>query len=204
MAKRKKQVAAPKRKGTLDQVTADEAATVLRVLLKKHPDLTKEVEALAKSVIGDVSIEGVADEVEDAVRALDLDDLNSRAGRHAHGYVEPSQAACDLVEEAVTPFIEDMERRAEAGQNEAALTTCVGIVLGLYRLRDKDGDEFLGWAVDSPDEMAGEAVVTLRKALRKAKTARHDLKGSASLPAIFRETTPEWAEMLERCWRRSL
>jgi hypothetical protein len=202
MAKRKKQLAAPKKKETLDQVTADEAVTVLRLLLKKHPDLTKEVEALAKSVIGDVSIEDVADEVEDAVRALDLDDLNSRTGRHDHGYVEPSQAACDLVEEAVTPFIEDMKRRAEAGQDEAALTTCVGIVLGLYRLRDKDGDEFLGWAVDSPDEMAGDAVVTLRKTLRAAKTTRGARQTFPELPAIFRETAPEWIDVLERCWRR--
>jgi hypothetical protein len=76
------------------------------------------------------------------------------------------------------------------------------VVLGLYRLRDNNRDEFLGWAPDSPDEMAGEAVVALRKALRKAKTARGDLKDSASLPAVFRENAPEWADMLERCWRR--
>jgi len=49
--------------------------------------------------------------------------------------------------------------------------------------------------------MAGEAVVTLRKALRKAKTARGELKDSITLPTVFRETAPEWAEMLERCWR---
>ncbi len=99
------------------------------------------------------------------------------------------------------PFVEDIKRRAESGQSSAALTTCAGVVLGLYRLRNRDGDPFLGWAADSPDEMAGEAVVTLRKALRKAKSARGDLKDSASLPAAFREAAPEWVDMLERCWR---
>ena len=202
MSKRKKRGAAPKKKGALDRLSGDEAATVLRLFMERHPELRKEMESLAASVLGDVSIEDVADAVEDAVRSLDLDDLSSRAGRHRYGYVEPSQAASDLVEEAVMPFIEDIKRRAEAGQKAAAMNTCFGVVLGLYRLRDRHGDEFLGWAVDSPDEMAGEAVVTLRKALRKAKTARGDLKDSASLPAIFRETAPEWAEMLERCWRR--
>lgn len=190
-----------KKKGALDRLTGDEAATVLRLLLERHPELQKEIDSLAASVVGDVSIEDIANAVEGEVQALDLDDLNSRAGSHAHGYVEPSQAAWDLVEEAVMPFIEDMKRRAEAGQEEAALATCVGIVLGLYRLRDKDGDEFLGWAVDSPDEMAGEAVVTLRKTQRAARTSRGTRQTSPALPAIFRETAPEWADMLERCWR---
>lgn len=100
------------------------------------------------------------------------------------------------------PFIEDIQRRAESGQSDAALATCVGIVLGLYRLRNRDGDPFLGWAADSPDEMAGEAVVTLRKALRGKKAARGGPRSPANLPAIFRETAPEWADMLERCSRR--
>ena len=202
MSKRKQRSAVPKKTGSLDRLKGDEAATVLRALLERHPEMAKEVEALAKSVIGDVSVEDVADEVEDAVQARDLEDLNSRAGSHAYGYVEPSEAAWELVEEAVMPFLDDINRRAEAGQTDAALNTCVGVVFGLYRMRDNDRDEFLGWAPNSPDEMAGEAVVTLRKALRKTKTARCDLKDSASLPAIFRETAPEWAEMLERCWRR--
>lgn len=201
MSKRKQRLTPPKKTGSLDQLKGNEAVAVLRILLEKRPALRKEVEALAKSVIGDVSTEDVADQVEGAVRSLDLDDLDSRAGRHRDGYVEPSQAAVDLIEEAVMPFIEDMTRRAEAGQAEAALRSCVGIVLGLYRLRDQHGDEFLGWAVDSPDELAGWAVVTLRKALRGKKAARRGAQPPANLPAIFRETAPEWAEMLGRCWR---
>jgi hypothetical protein len=201
MTRRKRRAAVTKARA-LERLKGDEAAAVLRLLLKRHPELKEEIGALAESVIGDVSGEDIADAVEAEVGSLDLDDLNSRAGRHAHGYVEPSQAAVDLVEEAVMPFIEDMKRRAEAGQAEAALATCVGIVLGLYRLRDRHGDPFLGWAVESPDEMAGWAVVTLRKAMPRTKTGRGGPWQSAGLPAIFRERAPEWAEMLNRCWRR--
>jgi hypothetical protein len=202
VSKGKQRSTAPKKKSTLDRLKGDEAAALLRVLLERHPNLATEVEDLAASVIGDVSIEDAADAVENGVRALDLEDLNSRAGPHAYGYVEPTQAAWDLVEEAVMPFIEDMKRGVEAGQQAAALNTCVGIVLGLYRLRHSQGDDFLGWATDAPDEMAGEAVVTLRKELRKGKAARGGPESSNKLPAILRETAPEWAEMLERCWRR--
>ena len=176
MSKRKQRGGKPttkKKKGALDRLTGDEAATVLRLFLERHPELRKETDSLAASVIGDVSINDVADAVENELRALDLDDLNSRAGSHAYGYVEPSEAAWELVEEAVTPFLDDIKRRVESGQYDAALSTSVGIVLGLYRLRDNNKDDFLGWAPDSPDEMAGEAVSALRKALQ-----------------------------LERCWRR--
>jgi hypothetical protein len=202
MRKRKQRVAAPKKKGTLDRLSGDEAATVLRLLLKRHPELAKEISALAGSVIGDVSIEEVADNVEDEVRALDMEDLNSRAGSHAYGYVEPTEAAWELVEEAVMPFIEDIKRRVEAGQQEAALNTCVGVILGLYRLRDSKRGDFLEWAADSPDEMAGEAVGTLRKALRTAKSPRGSSQPSTRLPQVVRDIAPEWADMLDRCWRR--
>jgi len=204
MSKRKQRGGKPttKKKGALDRLTGDEAATVLRLFLERHPELRKEIDSLAASVIGDVSINDVADAVENELRALDLDDLNSRAGSTAYGYVEPSEAAWELVEEAVTPFLDDIKRRVESGQYDAALFTSVGIVLGLYRLRDNNKDDFLGWAPDSPDEMAEEAVVTLRKALRAAKTTQGARQPSPALPAVFRDTAPEWADMLERCWNR--
>jgi hypothetical protein len=202
MSKHKQRSATPKKQSALDRLKGEEAAALLRVLLERHPNLATEIEDLAAYVIGEVSIEEIADTVEDEVRSLDLDDLNSRAGRHAYGYVEPTQAAWDLVEETVMPFLEDIKRRAEAGQQAAALNTCVGVVVGLYRLRHSQGDDFLGWAADAPDEMAGEAVVTLRKALRAAKSARGAGKSPPALPQVFRDLAPEWVEMLERCWRR--
>ena len=201
MGKRKQRSAAPRKTDSLDRLKGDEAATVLRLLLKGHPELAKEVEALAKSVIGDVSIEDVADDVEDVLRSLTLDNLNDRAGPKADGYVEPTEAAWEMVEEEVMPFLDDIKRRVESGQFDAALATCAGVVLGVYRLRKGDRGPFLEWAVDSPDEMAGEAVVTFRQALRKAKTTRRDLKDSANLPVNFGEAAPEWVEMLERCWQ---
>jgi len=170
---RKRAAKVPDKIPALEQLKGDEAAMLLRTLFRTHTELAGEVEALAGSVIGDVSTEDIAQGVEDAVRGLDLDDLNSRAGSHAYGYVEPGEAAEELVEEAVTPFIDGITRRVVGGQSDAALAACTGVVQGLYRLRANEEGEVLGWAPDSPDEMAGEAVSALRKALQ-----------------------------LERCWRR--
>jgi hypothetical protein len=122
------------------QLKDGEAAALFRTLLTKHPELSAEAEALAASVIGGVAMDDIARETEDAVRALDLDDLNSRAGSHSYGYVEPTEAAWELIEEAVMPLIEDIQRRLDAGQPNAGLATCAGIVLGLYRLRHDAND----------------------------------------------------------------
>jgi len=186
----------------LARLKGEETAALLRTLLRKHPELTGEIEALAGSVIGDVSIEDIAQEVEDAVRWLDLDDLNSRAGRHADGYVEPGEAAWELVEEAVMPFIEDITRRVEGGQREAAIVTCAGVVRGLRRLHDTEGGEVLKWTPDSPGDMAGETVRALRKALRKLDMSGDIGAPTPALPNSLREAAPGWTDMLERFWRR--
>ena len=189
------------RSSPLHQLKDGEAAALFRSLLTKHPELSAEAETLAASVIRDVAMEDIARATEDAVRALDLDDLNSRAGSHAYGYVEPTEAAWELIEEAVMPLIEDIRRRLDAGQPDAALATCAGIVLGLYRVRQDANDGCLGWAPDAPAEMAGEAVCTLRKALRKMGAPRIAGQSCDTLPIILRDAAPEWLDMLERCWR---
>ena len=113
-----------KKAPVLDRLKPGEAETVLRRLLAAHPDLGDEAEQIARSVLGEVSFESVAEEVEHAVRSLDLDDLNNRAGSHARGYTESSEAAWELLGEAVDPFLDDMQRQVELGLEAEALEIC--------------------------------------------------------------------------------
>ena len=75
---------------------------MLRALLARHPGMAVEAERLAKSMVTDVDVEAIAEDVEQAVLDLDLDDLNARAGRKRWGYVEPTEAAWELLEEAAS------------------------------------------------------------------------------------------------------
>ena len=115
--------------------------------------------------------------------------------------MEPTEAAWELIEEAVMPLIEDIQRRLDAGQPDAALATCAGVVLGLYRVRHDAGDGCLGWAPDAAAEMAGEAVCALRKAMRKARVPKLAGQSCDVLPPVLHDAAPEWVDMLERCWR---
>ena len=85
----------------LDKMSADDLAAVLRVLLTEHPDLQPRAESIAAEIVSSPSPEDIAEDVLDAVISLDLDSLNDRAGSHSWGYVEPSEAAWELLQEAV-------------------------------------------------------------------------------------------------------
>lgn len=193
-----------KRISVLNSLKPEESQAVLHRLLAAHPALGAEAEQIARSLLGEVSFESVAGQVEDAVRALSLRDLNRRAGRHEWGYTEPTEAAWELLGEAVDPFLEDMKRQMGLGLEAEALEICKGLVLGLYRVRDERGSEFLGWAPDFPDETAAFAIETWRVGGDSKKTvARTSLQRRRAFPQEFVvEFVPKWDSLIARTLSR--
>ena len=200
MAKLKKSSVSPKasrkfekRTALLDELQPSEAALVLRRLLAGHPELLSEVEEISRSTLTDVSFESIASEVEDSIREVDLDDLNGRAGRHSWGYTEPTEAAWELLGEAVEPFVEDMKRHLGLGLHAEAFEICKGIVLGLYQCRHASGDEFLSWAEDFPAEAAGNALAEwIGTGKPGAFSNRSGTNRALLLREFVDEHVPEW------------
>lgn len=187
----------------LNSLQAEEAAQVLRQLLSAHPDLRTEAEEIAGALPRAVSFEDIATAVEDAVLQLDADTLYGRSGGHSWGYVEPTEAAWEMLEEAIEPFRADMKRYLDLGLESQALEVCKGIVLGLYRVRDAENDEFLGWAEDFPAEAAGEAVEYWLSGGEPRAAGKRRRRTGRLFPADFLEQhVPEWREMLERVARK--
>lgn len=114
----------------LDKMAPSELATVLRALLKKHPDLRPEAESIAVEMVSSPSVENIAEDVLDAVTSLGIDSFHERAGKQSWGYVEPTEVAWELLGEAVEDV---MKRRMDLGLHEAAQAICCGIVLGLHK-----------------------------------------------------------------------
>ena len=185
---------APKARVTsaLDEMSPNELASVLSALLTKHPELRVEAEQIAVGLMAAPSVEGVADAVHDAVTALDIESFHGRAGRQAWGYVEPAEAACELLSEAIEDVLADMKRRAGLGLREAAEAICCGIVLGLHRANGANSDGPLGWAQDFPAEEACHAVAELIRAFpSKDRRATRD-----RLVEALVERVPTWVEMI--------
>ena len=182
----------------LERLKPEEAAGVLRHLLEVHPDLATEAEEMARSLLHQVDYEDVAAEIEDEIRALDYEDLNARAGRHEWGYVEPSEAAEEILEETVQPYREDMKRHLELGLEAEALEICKGLVLGCYRLSERAGGDVLGWAPDFPGEAAGNALEVWYTGTDDPKSRDTRRKKRPPLPPDFLNLVPKWIPMIER------
>jgi hypothetical protein len=101
--------------------------------------------------VTEVDADATAEDVEQAVLDLDIDDLGTRAGRKSWGYVEPTEAAWELLDEAIEPFLDEMKRHIELGFEAAATATCAGTVLGLHRCRGKNSDQVLGRGLPGGD-----------------------------------------------------
>jgi hypothetical protein len=182
----------------LDRLDPGEAATVLRRLLKAHPDLSSEVDEIARSLLQQFEYEDVAAELEDEIRGLDYEDLNSRAGSHEWGYVEPSEAAWEILEETVEPVLDDMKRHLELELETEALKICMGMVLGLYRLSEREGGDVLGWAPDFPAEAAGNSLAVFYAGADDPKSRDVRRKTRPPLSQDFLSMVPKWIPMIER------
>jgi hypothetical protein len=114
-------------------LSAAEKAAVLDELLAARPDLRKPAEAYAAQVMTGADRSAVADDVENALQGLDIEELNIRAGyRPGRGYVHPAEASDEILDEVLQPFLDDLHRRAGFGMRSAAAELAAGILLGLY------------------------------------------------------------------------
>ena len=182
---------------TLERLKPDEAALVLRRLLEVHPELTREAEEMALWLLQQVKYEDIGAEMEDEIRALDYEALNARAGRHEWGYVEPAEAAEEILQETVEPFLKDLKRHLELGLEAEALEICKGVVLGCYGLSERQGGDVLGWAPDFPGETAGYALEVWAKGTGKLRSGDRRGKNRPPLPPDFLNLVPKWVPMIE-------
>ena len=143
-------------------LSAEEASQTLRLLLGESPDLMKKAYDCAVKVTAAVDAEKIADDVFSSLDNLDYDDLNGRAGRTRHGYVAADQAAWDLFEEALVPFINEMVKSRNRELPVVAKTYCIGIIKGLQMYGKGSCSDLSDWLQDAPGEYI-DTVIDERK-----------------------------------------
>jgi hypothetical protein len=165
-------------------LTVDERAEVLAILLRAHPPLVAEAERAARSLLEPAERGAVSREVRRKLLGLELHDLAVRAGpQRGGGYVEPWEAAHELLTETVQPYLDDVERRARAGAHEAAIEIALGTLLGMYACRTVDDNDLLLTHAGMPD-----AVDELAECVRSQATAC----GVEISPDWLAEECPSW------------
>ena len=145
-------------RSALASCSNSEKASVLTQLLDEDPTLRTRAEDIARQTLASVDIAAIRDLVVEAILELDTEALANRAGPRRHGYLEPTDAAWQLLEEVIQPWIEDIGRRARLGLREAAADLATALTQALEaaeRRADRVDDCLLDqWAPDFPSEAA--------------------------------------------------
>lgn len=133
-----------------------ERASVLAALVEHDPSLRQRAEEFARRHLATVEIPAVADTVTDALLQLGTEDLANRAGPRRHGYVEPNEAAWQLLEQVLDPWIDDLNRRAQLGLHGAAVDLGNALLHALVcaeeRAEQTNDCLLREWAPDFPAE----------------------------------------------------
>jgi hypothetical protein len=146
-------------RSALDAMSAAEKGELLDELLATRRDLRELAEAHAAARMSVEDRSAVAEDVESALRGLDIEELNGRAGyRPGRGYLHPGEAADEILDEALQPFIDDLQRRGGLRMLPAAAELAVGILLGLYGCRDAGSESLLEYSPDYAAERASDVV----------------------------------------------
>jgi len=106
------------KRSALDALSAAEKAAVLEELLAVRPDLRGQAEGCAARLLKDASRSAIADDVASALKGLDIDEMNTRAGhRPGFGYVHPVEAADEILDEALQPSSTTFSARPTSAWN---------------------------------------------------------------------------------------
>ncbi len=139
----------------LDLLRPQEQAGLLPALLSAHPELAESLQMLALARVRDVDADTVASELAERLDDLPLMELANRAGKRPGYYVHETEAANEIVAEALAPFEEDLWRAVALDLPDVAGTILVGIVAGLHRCCDAADGTVLAYAgPDTPGEHA--------------------------------------------------
>lgn len=180
----------------LANLGAEDGKAALISFAARHPECVAEIEEIVQESVGRTSFEDVADEVVAEIELLEASEIGTHSGPRPWGYIDPSEGATEMVEEAIAPFVATVQRHAEMGLHEAALEGCRGVLLGLYRAERDKVTELLDWIPDSLGEIAHAPIHALATQ-RRNRGPGGRTRVPRELREFVREHLPKW-EWLQR------
>jgi enamine deaminase RidA (YjgF/YER057c/UK114 family) len=78
-----------------------------------------------------VDIKDIASLVYFDLDSIEVEEVWDRSGRTRNGYVEPTEMAFQMFEEALEPFLEEMKKYLKLSMFVEAKEYCMGILRGI-------------------------------------------------------------------------
>ena len=159
------------KKELIQSLNSGEASKVLLTLLKKNPDLEDKIYRIAVKILSDVNSEDIMNDVLYALDSLDVEELYGRSGKSRYGYTDPADESWVMFEEALDPFITEMEKYQKRDMQDIAKEYCIGIIKGIQEYDKGSYSEFKDWVTDAPDEN----IDSVLEAWKKGRPSEEDV-----------------------------
>lgn len=140
----------------LDNLTADQAQDILEKLANEDPSVAARIEEMSQASLSDVDPDSIADSIFFALDNLQTEEVWDNAGSTSYGYVDPYDLAYEMFEDALAPYIDDLEKYQKIGMDKQSMLTCMGILKGLYTFDKESTTEFKGYVEDASKDKFGE------------------------------------------------
>ena len=169
-----------------NNISPDEALEILKQIAKNDKKLKKRIVDLAEDLFRNVDVESICDEVFFVLDGIDVHELWDRAGPKTDGYTSPEDMSVEMFEEALEPFVQEMQRLLDLKIHQEAKLYCMGILKGIYQYEEDSGSEFKDWASDVPGESFGYILREWGK--NGSKKDKKEMKN------FIKKECPAWSE----------
>ncbi|CAG1003373.1 hypothetical protein GPROT1_04112 [Gammaproteobacteria bacterium] len=122
---------------------------------------------------------------------LEVEEVWDRAGQTRHGYVETGEAADEMMQRVLDPYLKDIERYQNLGMPPEAKYLCMGLMQGLYEFQYASKSGFKDWATDLPVAYA-ETVLEKWCAGKPKPSALKEIRN------FIEENLLHWESLLKR------
>jgi hypothetical protein len=136
----------------LNTITADDALVILKNLAMEDTEIAKRIERLTTAYLADVDVEETSDLVFSELDAIDIEDVWARSGKTRDGYNDPNDMVCEIFEEYLEPFLEELRKYQGLRMQNEAMLYCMGLLRGIYRFHKESTSQYREWAGDASAE----------------------------------------------------
>ncbi len=147
----------------INQLSPGDGLAILQTLAREDEQLAARIAEIATARLRDVDLEDVAFALYEELECLEVEEVWDRSGSTRHGYVEPGEAAGQMMDEVVDPYLDELKKLQALGMNAQANRMCMGLLQGLYMFEYESKSKFKDWATDSTAAFAEVVIGAWKK-----------------------------------------
>lgn len=142
----------------IQNLSPADGLAILKILANADEQIAVRIGEVATTYLSEVDPEDVAGGLYEELDSLQVEEVWDRAGSTRHGYMEPYEAAYQMIEEILDPYFADLRKYQQLNMPRQAMHLCMGLLQGFYLFEHESTSEFKNWATDAPLDFAQEVV----------------------------------------------